>query len=362
MVWAPTTDEILDLDGVSVRADRFTFELCDQDWRVIGELQHDADRPPTITNDAAQAVPRTISSLYLPAAQVVDINPIRDRVMASMTLQNGERFELGRFLWAQDQRPRRPWGVERASNMVDQCHILNQQMSVAVGQNKGANVIVVAVALASALIPIERITFTSSSQGLDAPIAWPPGKNRLEALNELMRKLGYLPVHFDRNGFLIMRDAPTLDAGTQPDVTPYELWTPSAGGRLLTDDEVETDDLLDANNRWAAYESSGQNAYVFGRYDLPDSAPNSISNRGFPVTRVESVQGLQSAAQATKAALTMALTDEDTFRWQEFGSTWDPRHDTWTVLQLRGSIYLEPFWAGVCRSGGVMRHRARQVY
>jgi hypothetical protein len=359
--WTPTTQQLLDLDGVHVRADRFDFELADREWNVIGDLFYDPERPPTITNDTSRSVPRSVSSLYMPALQVADINPVTDRVIASMTLSNGERFELGGFLWAQEQRPRRPWGVERASNLVDQCHILEQPMSTAIGQNKGANIIVIAVALASALIPIDQIVFTSSTQGLDAPIGWPPGKSRIEALNELMRKLGYLPVHFDRNRRLIMRDAPTVDASTTPDHV-YELWNPTDGGHLLTNDQTETDDLLEARNRWVAYESSGQNAYVFGRYDLPNEAPNSIVNRGFPVTKVESVQGLQNAAQARKAAQTMALTDDATFLWWEFGSTADPRHDTWGVVQYLGQLGLEPFWSLVCTSGGVMRHRARRVY
>lgn len=354
--WAPTTQQILDLDGVNARSDTFTFELLDNDLQVIGELAYDADRAPTISNDATRNVVRSVSSLQLPVDVANDINPVTDRVQASMTLQNGERFELGKFLWAVDDRPRRPWGVERAASLVDFCHILDQPMATSVGQNKGANIIVVAVALASALIPTDRITFTSSTAGIDAPIAWPPGKNRLEALNELMQKLGYLPVYFDRTGQLIMRDAPDVSASTDPDLV-YEL-----GGRILAEDMTESDDLLDAHNRFVAFESSGQGAAVIGRYDLPDSAPHSIANRGFPVTRVESVQGLQNADQAVKAAQTMALTDEKTYLWQRFGSTADPRHDTWNILQYLGGIYLEPTWALVCQSGGRMTHTVRRIY
>lgn len=355
MTWAPTTGQLLDLDGVNVRADRFEFELLDLDLQPIGLLAPDADRPPIVANDANQGKGRTVSSLNLPVDEVNDINPVSDRLRPWMVLQNGARFELGLFIWGVDNRPRRPWGVEHATSLVDQTLIIDQPMYRSIGQNKGANITVIAVALAQEVIPRERIVFPASSQGLAAPIAWPPNTNRLTAINDLMAMLGFVPAYFDRRGWLIFRDAPDMANVTVDHA--YEL-----GGRIYANSDVESDDLLDAHNRYAAYESSGQGPSLFGRYDVPDSAPHSIANRGFAVSKVESVQGLQTSAQARKAAQTMALTDEDAFLWQRFTSTADPRHDTWDVVQFLGGIYLEAGWALTCRSGGPMTHTIRRVY
>jgi hypothetical protein len=356
VTWAPTTQQILDLDGVNIRADRFGAELLSKDLEVIGDLEWDADRPPTITNDATQNVPRSVQSLYLPAGTVDDINPVSDRARFYMTLQNGERFDLGVFLWAVDKRPERPWGVEAASSMVDQCHILDQPMSTSTGQNKGANIIVAALGLIFALIPPERVTWQPSSAGLSAPVANQPGANRLQVVNDYMAKAGYLPVYFDRHGQLILRDAPEITSTTQPDHV-YEL-----GGRIIADSITGGDDLLDAHNRFVAYESSGQGAAVVGRYDIPAIAPHSIANRGFPVTRVESVQGIQTTAQAVRAARCMYLTDGKPYRTKEFSSTADPRHDTWDIVRLLGELYIETRWSMTLRSGEPMAHTVRRLF
>lgn len=360
MPWIPTTDQILDLDGVHWRADGWRWDLEDRVGNVIGELLPNAERPPTITNNTDSGIPRSVSSFNLPAAQVSDINPVSDRVRAWAVLQNDDAFEMGVFLWGNEDEPERPWGVESASSMVDKMHILDQATRTSIGQNKGANIIVAAVGLAvyGNGLTFEEIDYETTGIGLSAPWAHPPNSNRAGLVRELMSKIGYLPPHVNRSGRLQYRDAP--DLATAP---PDHILEVGPTSTIIANSTTRSNDLLEAANEFTVFESSGQGAPIVGTYTLPSSAPHSIPKRGFPVPDVQSQQGLGSAAQAVKAARTNAMTSaRATYRWKKLATTFDPRFDTFGVVQHDGQNWLSVAWSTVCRSGAPMQHTLRAVY
>lgn len=360
MPWTPTTDQILDLDGVYVRADSFRWDLEDRFENVIGQLYPDLERAPTISNNTESSVPRSVSNLNLTADQVAGINPVTDRVRVWMVLQNGAEFEMGVFLWGNDSKPERPWGVESASSMVDKMNIIDGPTRTAVSQNKGATIIVAAVALATynGGLTFEEIDFESSGVGLSAPWAHPPNSNIAGLIRELLAKLGYLPPYMNRSGRLQMRDAPDLD-NAPPDL----ILETGVTSRIHANSITGSDDLLQAPNRFTVFEASGQGAPIVGTYTLVSSAPHSIPRRGYPVDSVESEQGLGSAAQATKAARTRAITEgQNTFRFKKLRSTADPRFDTFDVVQHGGENWFSIAWSLLCRPGGPMEHTLRKVY
>jgi hypothetical protein len=354
MAWDPTTDQLLDLDGVRRRADTFRFRLLDKHEEQIGELHPDLDRAPTLTFDSGATIQRTLSSFHLTASEANDVNTLSDRVQPVMVLQNGVEFELGILMWGDDSQPVRAWGAERDSSLVDKMNMLNQGIRATFGLGKGADIALAVLGVALQYLTLDEIDIDPISADLGVGNTWSLGTAGRGVLNDLLSGIGFLPVHFNRFGRLQIRDTPDLST-----TTPALVF--EAGGRIIADSILDSDDLLDAPNLFKVYETSGQ-AQIVGTYEVPASAPHSFANRGFYVTQSEGRSGLKTVDRANKAAKSLATTSPTTFRWRQFQSTIDPRLDTWAPVTNLGETWMSTRWSFPMVSGGLMSHTLRMVY
>lgn len=354
--WNPSTEEILNLDGVRHRTDSFRFELCDRDLNPIGEVHPDLGNVPQIQNDSSNNTSRRLTNLKLTRDEVSDINTISDRLRVYLVLQNGVEYRLGTFLWADESRPQRSWGFEQNAELVDFSYILNQPSPTGFGWSKGANIMLIMFFLffraGFELSHLAKIG-EEAARGLADAKSWEPGATWLQMLTDLGALVGFAPPWLDRDGLVHFDQAP--DPGIdEPTVPPYGDAT-----RVIADSVVYTDDFLSAPNTFAVYDS-GTDRIRSGRYDLPASAPHSFAKRGFRIARVESVQGLDNQDIATKAARNLARTN-DAFEYLSFNSTADPRHETFDIVPAFGLIWLETAWSLELRSGGAMSHSLKRV-
>lgn len=356
-LWAPTTEQILNLDGVRHRIDRFRFELCDRQLNPIGELHPDRDSSvPQIQNDFSDNTSRRLSGFKLTPEEASDVNTLSDRLRVYLTLQNDIEFRLGTFLWADDSRPERSWGAEQNAELVDFSYILNQPAASAYGWGKNTTIaLVIFFLLMRAGIPLEDIAVVGdeANRGLADPKAWEPGATWLQMLNDLGALVGFASPWFDRDGQV------HFDQPPNPDVD--EVTIPSYGSdtRIIADSIVRSDDMLSAPNIFTVFDS-GTDRLRSGTYEIPASAPHSFANRGFRIARVESVQGLGNQTIANRAAQNLARNSE-AFEWLTFNTTADPRHETLDVIEAFGVRWLETSWSLELRSGGPMQHTMKRV-
>lgn len=355
-IWAPSSDDILDLKGVYHRVDRFRFELCDQQLRPTGELHPDRDSPPSIQREADGS--RRLSGLKLVGSEIDDINPLTDRLRVYMVLQNDVEYRLGTFLWIDASRPERSWGTEHTSELADFTHILSQKATRPYEWGRGAgpiNLIIMFLCFKAGfeLEDLAKIG-DESRRSIAEPVTWAPGASWSDMLGDLGNLLGFVPPWFDRDGRMHFDQAPdpAIDATTVP---PY-----GPGTRVIADSVVSTDDILNASNVWAVVDS-GTDRLRVGRYTLPESAPHSYQKRGYRVADVENVQGLTSQAQADNTARKRARSAGDSFEFLTFNSTLDPRHDTYDVVDAFGKRWLETSWSMELRSGGAMSHTLKRT-
>lgn len=358
-MWAPTTDQILDLDGVSRRVDRFRFSLCDRAWRPIGELHPDrAGSVPQIEVDTSATTSRRLRQMRLLADEAGDIDPIGDRLRVWMVLQNGAEFLLGSFLWADASRPVRSWGTELSSDLVDLGFVLDQPSTEAFGWGRGAQIGLIILFLTMragfTLGDISPRSESASTKTLAEPVAWTPGTTWAAMLEELSRLIGWAPPWFDRYGQMRLGRLPDPDVD-QPTVPAY-----GPGTRVIADSILRSDDILTAPNDFAVTDSGTENM-IIGRYQVPAAAPHSYQRRGFRVGLVESSQGIVSKQQADIAAQQLAKTKGTSFRWVSWSSTADPRHEMWDIVDVFGVRSLETRWSLQLRSGGEMTHTVRQT-
>ena len=354
--WAPTTEQILDLEGVRHRIDRFRFELCDRDLNPIGELHPDEGNTPQIQNDSSNNTSRRLTNFKLTPEEGADINTLSDRLRVYMRLQNDVEYRLGTFLWADDSRPERSWGTEQNAELVDFSYILNQSSANAFGWGKGANItLVIFFLMFRAGFEMNDIAVIGdeAARGMRAQHSWQPGTTWLEMLNDLGVGCGFAPPWFDRDGKCHF-DQPPDPAVDEPTVPGYGPAT-----RVVADSIVHTDDFLSSANVFAVFDS-GTDRLVSGRYDLPASAPHSFANRGFRIARAESMQGLENQDLAAKAARSLARRS-DVFEYLTFNSTADPRHETFDIIDAFGKRWLETSWTLELRSGGPMTHNLKRV-
>lgn len=357
--WPPDTTQILDLvaGGVLQRADRFQYLLKDRLGTVIGEVHPDAEQTPTVVNDTGRAKIRTLDNVRLPASERGDINPHRDRLTPRIILQNDASFDLGVFLFADQSRPRREWGLEEHNQLFDKMQILDQKGATTTGSPAKANIVQRAVDFARTVLNSSEIRATPHPQVLKAPLLFTPSDTVLGIINAHLALVGYLPCYFDRAGVLQIRPAP-LDLDKAVADQTYDH-----AGRIERDSIVESDDMIAAPNLFMVYDSTGVGAFAVGKYRIAASAPHSVENRGYEVRRVEQQQGLENAVQATTAAKLLATTDRKaTFDWRTWRTSLDPRPDTWNVAKLLGTNFLEVAWQMELRTNGRMVHQARRVY
>jgi hypothetical protein len=355
--WVPTTDDILNLNGVLRRADRFKFVLCDRNLDPIGELHPSSESTPSIDNDTSSQSSRRLRGLRLLPSEQAAVNVLTDRLRVYMVLQNGEEFLLGTFLWGDESRPLRSWGEEQHSELVDLSYILNQPTTRVFGWGRGALINLIIYFLifrAGFKFDDIKVIGSESQRNLQEPLSWQPGARWFDMLTDLGNLVGFAPPWFDRYGLLHFDNAPDPQIA-EPTVPDYE-----AGGRVVRDSIVHTSDLIKAPNEFAVFDS-GTSSLKTGRYVIPSSAPHSYANRGYHVGLVESVQGMATQAQANNAAKNLARSKSLAYEWLNFQSTADPRHETYDIVDAFGQRWLETAWSLELKSGGTMSHTLRRV-
>jgi hypothetical protein len=356
MTWAPTTDQILNLDGVRRRVDRFEFELCDREWNPIGTLNPDRGQQISITNDTTNEIPRKLSGFKLLSDEADDVNTMSDRLRVYMALQNGDRRRLGSFMWEDESEPERPWGVEHHGSLTDLNQILASPSTKAYGWGRGGTITLIMFFLlfqASFELKDIAVIGEEANRGLRQPRSWEPGSTWLHKLNDMGVGCGFGPPWFNRDGLLYFDEIPD-PAFAQPTVPAYDDDT-----RVIANSIVPSNDMLKAPNDFGLFDS-GTDRLIAGRYQLPASAPHSFANRGWRLGHVESTQGMSSQDGANKGAQNLARKS-DVYEYLTFSSTLDPRHDTYDIVDAFGKRWLEVSWTMELRSGGTMQHNLKRV-
>lgn len=355
-----TTTQLLELDGVSLRSEDVRFELLDANNARVGDV-HPFEYA-SIEHTATAEIKRRLSGFRLPPDEAADVNTLTHRVRPLWMLENGVELELGIFLFADDARPRRPWGVELEATLFDQGLVLGQDLSTNVsfdiGTNVGDAIIALAAAAGITLVSIDATTTTLSSP---LTFAAARGSTWAKAIDHLCTIAGFHPAYFTSSGALRARVAVT-DPST---VTPTLVYD---GGRIISASITEANDLLKGPNRYIATDTTATDQAVFAIYDLPASAPHSITNGRFVIPKHIDAPGVGTTEAALVVAQNTAAQDPKAFEEVTFDATPDPRHESFDVVgydpESSGVVvnYLELEWSLTLGPGGPMRHKLRRVY
>lgn len=332
----------------------YRFDLLDASHGVIGEVH--PVRTPTITQRAAGAVKRSLTSFALPPSEVAEVNPMRDRVRPMLVVAgNAQPYPLGVFVWTDASRRTRTSGVQLESTLSDYGVRLAQPIAESISFQVGDR------HTAALLSVIDAAGFMTANAHVDstpgtftAPQAW-IGSSSVTYYSVLstiaIDHAGMFDPYFDGWGRLRLRVAPNL-AMTIPELR-YDDDT-----RVVRDSVVHSSNLLSAPNRYIVRDSAASVSPITLTYTVPPEAPHSYENRGWYVNRYIDVQGIVSVGQAYDIAAAAYRQDVDFFEEASWSSIVDPRHQSFDVVSLLGLDYLEMEWS---ITGAVMTHKGKRV-
>lgn len=351
--------DLLTLTGWGQRATSYKFDLLDTQLVTVGELDV-LGFDVQIENNINRTIKRQLNGLRISPTDAREINPLVHRVRPSMIMQDGVQWPLGVFVFSDiSTSPMTGTDGFTVGTMMDQALTLDQPVNRVYGFRPGTSIQTAITGLLDASNIIEYEVDSSSSivRGSEW-VTWPAGTKLLEIINDLCGLASYYSLFFDNAGVARVKTVPDLDG-----VEPTLRYGSNVGEqRVHVDSIVETDDLLEAPNRYIVINSALGDQPVVGSWDIPASAPNSIVNRGFPVATVIDKQGVDTNAEAAAAAKAYGQADYSTYRWVTFDAAPDPRHDTFDVISWENVPYREQAWTLTLSAPGPHRHELRRIY
>jgi hypothetical protein len=382
-------DPFFDFTIQSLRAATYKFVRVESLTGIIGgEIHPIRESPPTLSHDTSRSVKRTLT-LTLDVEDTAAFDTIRDRVHVSMILGDGREFPLGVYMAADASAIPTTRGDLSTIALVDEMFVLAQKISTSFGvtlstsnlsSEDGVSQGSVYLALQRFLDryplynPLAELGPTSTGEprtyarprGVERNIAysefvssgsWQAGTDGTTVINDLAVQGDYFTPWMGNDGtFRMIR---TLDPDTMAPSLDFDEQE-----NVIRDSITRSDDLLEAPNRIVVTSNSGSGSSaqgpVVGTYDVPNSAPYSIQNRGFVIADVSSRQ-IATRSQANAIARNIALTQNVVER-VELSTPPDPRHDSYDIVRWDGVLWLETSWSMTLAEGASMRHGMQRIY
>lgn len=363
---APSAADLLD-GLVPLVTESFRWDVLDTNGNVLGALAVDMATPPRIVNDVGRPIRRTLEGLRVRPRPThdqdttryyaADLNTLTMRVRPYMLVgAAATAYSCGIFSFADASSSIHTWGDTLECTLVDRCRDLDQPLETSVGYSVGTTITAALIARANAAGITDTTQIEASTATLAEPVAFAAGRDtHLRVMETLCTAAGFLPPYFNNNGTLVCRSAPNLASAS-----PNFLY--GTNTRVIMGSILQSNDLLDAPNRWIALDPAAVDTPIVGTFDIPDAAPNSFLNTGRRVIRVVEIPGLTDTTTAEAAAEAAYVTTGVTYSWLSFDTPPDPRHDTFDVIDFDGDLYLEQSWTLECVAGAAHRHECRGAY
>lgn len=357
-------DPLLDLASyIGQRQASFTFLLYDfVTGQILRELKPYRDATPVLSHDTSRGIMRQVSNLFFNSEDTAALNTISNRLKIQMVFPGRDPYDLGTYQFIDQTRIRSTGGLESAATMVDSMFVVDQQIpqTFQAGTYSSDGTVVsfrqVSAAIADALIGVP-VTFTAEPSPFYTIGVWSAGTARGSLINDLAVDGDYFAPWFDNTN--IMRFIRSFDPSTKIPDFDYDT------NHVIYRDSISfTDDLLTAPNQFIVISngnvSGGNSVPIVGTYNVPASAPHSITNRGFVVPSVIDWQ-VDTVAQANAIAFNLGQ-QQTVFERVTFTTAPDPRHDSYNVFRFEGVNWLEIAWSLPLIEGSEMTHVGRKTY
>jgi hypothetical protein len=339
----------LDLDpwvgqrSASFRFDRFNAVTGE----VLGELH--PVRTATLSHNTQSTIKRTLN-IALGVEETAIVNTIQERIDLFMVFADGTEYPLGRYMYTDANRQRYTSGKLSTLTLNDEMFLVDQPITSALdGTGKTCEQTIDFALLG---LPID---FRVASSPYTNNSAWTVGASRGSILESLSVTGDYFSPWFGND--TLLHFIRSFDPAIQ--VPDFDF---DGSNKVLRASIVESDNLLTAPNQFIVIFNNPDDpgTEASGIYNVPNTSPNSILNRGFVIADVRTLQG-SNASSAAAVARNLGLR-KTIFETVTLTTVPDPRHDSYNVIKWDGALWLELAWSMVLTEGGSMSHTMRKSY
>ncbi|MBB6451978.1 hypothetical protein HNQ94_000399 [Salirhabdus euzebyi] len=209
---------------------------------------------------------------------------------------------------------------------------------------------------------IQRWNIESTDKSLDKDIEFEPGKEKLFAVNELLRQINYDGIKVDVNGYY------TSSSYRSPAKRSAEYTYIDDDESVTLPGMTEEFDLSQVPNQFVVVRTNAEQEPLRSVYtnDNPDS-PISTVSRGRAITDYREIDDIADQEALDGYAERIANSASQVFGNIRFQTGIMPFHDVDDVLQITYSKlgvsakYSETAWSFPLVAGGTMEHELRRV-
>lgn len=340
---------------------KFRYDLLNKDDQKIGELDSVLDGEVSMAS---------LSSIKRAARFKIndkgEIDWLSDRIQpfALLRMRDGNyiEFPLGIFLLSSPTRKDQNNNVYRDVEAYDGLLVLKDdkfesRYTVAAGTNYRAAVIDI---LASAGIAKHNIEATDKI--LPTDLEFEPGKEKLFAINELLRQINYNQIYVDVYGFY------TSATYRSPAVRSAEYIYKDDNLSITYPGMSEELDLFNIANKWVVVRSNAELEPLSSVYinENPNS-PTSTVSRARTIVDYREIDNIADQQSLDAYVQRIAFEASQIYGKISFETAINPAHDFADVLEidysplgLKGK-YIETGWTIPLIAGERMRHEVRKV-
>jgi hypothetical protein len=332
------------------RVERFTYQLINGVTEEnLGFVQPRKDQPPSLSHDTSSGGIKRRLNFALGVSDTTDINPITDRILPSMII-GAVTYPLGRYMFSNELDVISTGGSRGTFTLLDEGFIIDQVIDRAYSPTSSVRSAITGLVNQVTLPGVDIEASPYLAKG-----SLNPGQTRGQALDAYATQGDYFSYWMDNHG--LFRMIRTIDPATAPAQFDWD-----ENKMVIRDSIQKTSDVLNAPNRFVVVSNSGAavNGPIVGAYDVPASAPFSIQQRGFTITKIvdaEVTTSDQAAAAARAEGIKQTVYDRITLE-----TPLDPRHDSYDVIRFLGDSWLELSWSMQLTPGGTMSHTMRKAY
>jgi hypothetical protein len=339
---------------------KFRYDLLDKDDRKIGEL--DTVESGEVLMDSLSSIKRTAKFRLKDRGE---INWLSDRIQpfALLRMRDGEyiEFPLGIFLLSSPTRKDENKSVYRDVEAYDGLLILRDdkfdtRYTVTAGTNYRQAVIDI---LTSAGITKHNIEQTDKALPVD--MEFEPGKEKLEAINELLTAINYTPIHVDVYGYF------TSMTYRSPSIRAAEYTYKDDELSIIYPGMEEELDLFNVANRWVVVCSNAEQSLMSTYTNNNPNSPTSTVNRGRTIVDYREVTDIADQQSLDAYVQRIAFEASQVYGKLTFETALNPLHDYMDVLEIDYSPlgikgkYSETGWTMPLKAGARMKHEVRKV-
>ncbi len=333
---------------VGQRSNSFVFRVVDVDGFNRGTITPLRGSGSGLTHNTTQTIKRRVS-LALGVQDSARINAASDRLLISFVVPGVGEFPLGRYIFV-DPTDAVYADDRKLSSLTlnDEMFLVDQPILQGISGDGTSTVSLVILQVLRDL----PITFQAGYTQFGSKQSFSIGTHRGQVLNQLALAGAYWSPWFDNNG--VLQFLPSFDPARQVPDFDFDAGTSVMGQAIAT-----TTNLLTAPNRYIVISNNAEsNGASAGVADVPDTAPNSVTKRGFVIAEVSQLQATDES-QARGMAFTLA-NQNTIIETVQLTTAVDPRHDSYNVIRWQGDLWLELAWT--INFDGTMTHTLRKAY